>query len=268
MKGTPPLQFWFGQTVHQRFTPFEQRFRYRLFLVDIDIDRLDEAHGLTHLFSVDRPSLFSFHSGAHGAQADASSLRPWAEKQFANAGVDLSGGIIRLVTFPRHQFFKFAPISMWYGYSPNGNLAGIIYEVRNTFGERHSYVSKIASNRSVHVADKALHVSPFFDVTGQYKFTLRTPTDRLSIAIESNDDSGRTHIATLTARAAPANAKTLVRGAVTMPFSTLGVTVGIHWQALKLWLRGAGYRSPIIPESASSIAQETKKDTPEGQHAT
>ncbi|KCZ94398.1 DUF1365 domain-containing protein [Hyphomonas johnsonii] len=258
----PALNLWLGQTAHARYVPFERRFAYKLALIDIDIDRLDEAGAQSALFAVDAPGLFSFHRRDHGARADVP-LRRWAEETLASAGVYLAGGAIRLVTFPRHMFYKFAPISLWYGYGPDGALRGIIYEVNNTFGETHSYVAAVTSDRSQHEAGKAFHVSPFFDVTGAYRFTLRAPSDRLGVVVESLKDGQRLHMANITARRRPATTSAFLRIALTAPFSTLGVALAIHWQAAKIWLRGAKYRSkPAPPEPCATIAVESKRDIP------
>ena len=259
----PALNLWKGQTVHARYVPFERRFAYDLALIDIDIDRLEEAGRQSAFFSVDRPNLFSFSRKDHGARADIP-LRPWAEDMLSKAGVKLDGGAIRLVTLPRHLFYKFSPISLWYGYGPAGDLRGIIYEVNNTFGDTHSYVAAVSGNRSRHESDKAFHVSPFFDVTGTYRFTLRAPDDRLGVVVESLKDGTRLHMANITARRQPATTRTLLATTLYRPFSTLGVTLGIHWQALKIWLRGAKYRSrPTPPEHAATLAVAPAGNAPQ-----
>lgn len=258
----PALSLWKGQTVHARYVPFERRFAYSVTLIDIDIDRLGAAARQSPLFSVDKPGLFAFHRKDHGARIDAP-LRPWAEQVLAKAGVLLDGGAIRLVTFPRQLFYKFAPISLWYGYGPSGDLRGIIYEVNNTFGETHAYAAAVSNDRSRHVADKAFHVSPFFDVTGTYRFTLRAPTDRLGIVVESLEDGARLHMASITARRHAATTGALLSLALATPLATLGVTLAIHWQALKIWLRGARYRSrPGLPEAPISIAKPLETSPP------
>lgn len=239
---TPALSLFTGHTQHARYTPFEQSFSYKLFLLDIDIDRLDEASNQTTCFAVEKPALFSFRRRDHGERADTP-LRPWAEKMFASASVDLDGGPIRLVTLPRHLFYKFSPISLWYGYSPDGDLRGIIYEVNNTFGETHAYVASVEGARSQHEAEKQLYVSPFFDVAGKYRFTLRPPDEKLSVIIENLEDNTRTHMATIKAKRVPATTGAFLKAAILRPLSTHGITFGIHFQAFKLWLKKAGYRS-------------------------
>ena len=249
------LSLWKGQTVHARYVPFQRRFAYDLVLIDLDIDRLDEAGRISALFSINRPNLFSFRTQDHGARKKDAPLRPWAEEMLQRAGVDLDGGAVRLITFPRHLFYKFAPLSVWYGYGPDGRLRGVIYEVNNTFGETHTYVAATGDKRSQHEAGKAFHVSPFFDVSGTYRFTLRSPGDVLGLVIENIQDDARQHVATLKARRLNANAANLLHLAFRNPLSTLGVTLGIHWQALNIWLRGTGYRrKPALPASPATLA--------------
>lgn len=249
------LSLWTGKTVHQRYFPYQRRFSYDIMLIDLDVDRLEEAGRTSRLLRINRPGLFSFRTQDHGPRTKGACLRSWAEKMFASAGIDLEGGQIRLVTFPRHLFFRFAPLSLWYGYDPAGRPAGIIYEVSNTFGEYHCYVAATAQARSRHEAGKSFHVSPFMDVSGTYRFTLRQPDERLSLMVENLSQGQRTHIASITARRVPASSSQLLRLAFTMPLSSLGVAAGIHWQALFIWMRGAAYRrKPDPPPRAATIA--------------
>lgn len=255
---SPALALYKGQTRHTRFVPFKQSFAYKLFLIDVDIDRLDEANKQSRCFGVDGPALFSFHRRQHGDRKNTA-LRPWAEKMFAGADISLEGGPIRLVTLPKHLFYKFAPISLWFGYGPDQTLRGIIYEVNNTFGDTHAYVAPTGALRTQHEADKRLYVSPFFDVTGKYRFTLRAPDARLSLVIENLVDGTRTHMASLTAKRHEATSGAFLKASFTRPLSTLGVTAAIHFEALKLWLKKAGYRSrPPAPETAMSKATDIK----------
>jgi DUF1365 family protein len=237
---TAPARLWFGQTVHTREQPFRRSFRYRVAMIDLDIDRLAEASALSRLFSADRASAISFRSTDHGARTASVPLRLWAEARLAEAGIRLDGGAIRLVTFPRVLGFGFAPISLWLGYGLDGALRGVIYEVHNTFGETHSYVSPFDPDQRCR-AVKEFHVSPFLDVSGSYRFTLRPPGEDMQLIVENLGKDGRAHVASLTAASEPLSGPALMGWLLTMPFSALGVIIGIHWQALALWMRGARY---------------------------
>ena len=260
MSELPALRLYKGRTTHVRYTPFERRFDYRIFMIDIDIDRLEEAAKSSVFFSVGTPNLFSFKQKDHGAK-DGSALRPWAEAEFSKAGLSLDGGHIRLVTFPRGLFYKFAPLSIWFGHGPDRELRGVIYEVNNTFGETHCYVAKAGSGRNQHKSDKNFHVSPFWDVTGQYRFTLYPAGKKLDVVIDSIVDGDRIHMANIKAKELPATSANFLKTSIAKPLSAIGVTIGIHWEALWLWLRGAGYRSkPNPPQQRTTIAKPLLSD--------
>lgn len=253
--GAPFAQAHDGRTTHVRFVPFERRFSYRLAQVMIDIDRVAETARRLRLFSYNRFNLFAFHDRDHGDRSGAP-LRPWAERMLAQAGVTLDGGRIDLLCFPRMLGFVFNPISLFFGYRRDGRLAGIIYEVNNTFGETHAYVAAVDDAPAhAHATRKLLHVSPLFPVAGDYHFQVHTPGDHTRLVVENVVDGARAHLATLVTSARPLTDGWLTRVFLTMPLMTLQVVVAIHWQALKLFLRGARYHSrPPRPDTAATLA--------------
>lgn len=255
----PPASAHDGRTTHVRFTPFERRFAYRLAQVRVDIDRLPSIARSLRLFSHNRFNLFSFHDRDHGDRGGAP-LRAWAEATFARAGIHLEGGRIDLQCFPRVFGFVFNPLSLYFGHGPDGALRGVIYEVNNTFGETHAYVAR-AEGDGVHDHEtaKTFHVSPLMDVSGDYRFRIATPEGALHLTIENRVDGVRSHLATLVTRRRPLTDRWLARVLFTLPFSTLQVVIGIHWQALKIWLRGATYRAkPAPPEESVSLARSVR----------
>lgn len=250
----PPLLVQRGVTLHRRFTPFRSQFAYRVAMVDIDIDRLKEADAQCAAFAVERPALFSFSRKNHGRQEDAS-LRDWADEEFRKAGIDAEDAQIRLVTFPRHLLYKFAPLSLWIALDADNSPMGILYEVRNTFGERHTYAAALQGSWNRHEAPKQFHVSPFFDVSGQYLFSLRYDDSGLKLGVTTRESGKPLHLATLDTQALPATSRKFAEIAVAMPFSSLGVTLAIHWEALKLWVKGARYhKKPALPSLSSTCA--------------
>lgn len=256
MPAPPALRLLEGHTIHQRSTPFKHRFKYNLALIDIDIDRLDEAAAQSALFSVDKSNLFSFNRKDHGNRKPEA-LRHWAEQQFHLAGIQTANTTIRLITFARHAFYKFSPISLWLCFNSENQLSGILYEVNNTFGQTHTYAAATPRpDRNRHIGDKVFHVSPFFDISGKYQFTLRVDETQLSLIVATMHDNVQTHIATIKTKAKPATSKAFLRLAVTRPLSSLGVSIGIHWQALKLWLKGAKFHSkPNQSETRITIVE-------------
>ncbi len=252
----PAAQLWFGKTVHTRQRPFRRSFSHRIAMLEIDIDRLDEADGLAKLFSVGRRNIIAFKPEDYGPRSTGISLRAWAEARFAEAGIDLGGGAIRLLTFPRVLGYGFAPISVWYGFAPDGTLRGVIYEVHNTFGEAHAYVSALSPAEGRQSADKEFHVSPFFAVDGKYQFALRRSLDALTVSVVNFDAEGPQHVATLAVRPRPLTSAQVLKWMVAMPLSGLGVVIAIHWQALRLLLKGARYRDkPVQREQRTTLAR-------------
>jgi len=234
-------RLWVGRTAHVREKPFRRAFSYRIAMLEIDIDRLEAAARMSRLFSINRFNAIAFHPQDHGDRREGSSLRSWAETRYAEAGVELHGGVIRLVTFPRVLGVGFAPISIWYGHGPSGDLRGVIYEVHNTFGETHAYVCALDPVEPSQSAEKAFFVSPFFDVSGDYRFTLRQTDARMELIVENTSAEGRSHVASLLARPRELSGAAIARWLIELPLSGLGVMFAIHWQALMLFVRGARY---------------------------
>jgi DUF1365 family protein len=266
--GAPFAMAHEGRTTHVRFTPFERRFSYRLAQVMVDIDRIGETARKLRLLSYNRFNLFSFYNRDHGDRSGAP-LRAWADDLFQRAGVTLGGGRIDLLCFPRILGFVFNPISFFFGYGPNGRLRGIIYEVNNTFGETHAYVAPVGDGDAHdHDATKLLHVSPLFPVRGAYHFRTHTPGAHFRISIENMVAGAREHLATLVTEARPLTDAWLARIFLTLPLMTMNVVFAIHWQALRLFMRGARYhRKPPLPAQASSLAVGDVKETRDRQLA-
>lgn len=257
---TAPARLWFGTTTHIREQPFRRAFKHRIAMLEVDIDRLDKAGELSRLFSVDRGNAITFRQSDHGERRRGAWLRTWADARFAQAGIKLSGGQIRLLSFPRVLGYGFAPISIWLGHDVTGALRGVIYEVHNTFGETHSYVSAFDSTGVRTRAEKDFHVSPFFDVSGEYRFTLNPGEDGMGLVVENISPDGRSHTASLAIRPSALTTPAILKWLVTMPISGLGVMVAIHWQALRLLLKGARYR-----DKPEQLAKRTTLARPEAK---
>lgn len=263
---SPAARLWFGRTVHRREAPFVRRFSYRIAMVEVDVDRLGEAGRMSRLLAIDRPAAVSLRQTDHGAKSPAVSLRRWAEARLAEAGVYLDSGPVRLVTFPRVLGYGFAPISVWLGYGPQEDLRGVIYEVHNTFGETHAYVSPFDGDRIKMESEKEFFVSPFFDVDGRYRFTLRPPQEgQMGLVVENLGPEGRRHVASLKMKASGVSGPAIVRWLVVMPLSGLGAMIAIHWQALCLLLKGAGYRvKPPQRPKRTTLTQRRLDETARG----
>jgi DUF1365 family protein len=157
----------------------------------------------------------------------------------------------------------FNPISVFLVYHHDLNLAAVIYEVNNTFGETHSYVAPASGHEVEHQeADKIFHVSPFFDVSGRYAFTLRTSGEAMSLTIDKYSEAVRDHLATLKLRREALNDKNLARAFFSIPFLTFKVVLGIHWEALKLLVKGARYYHKPKPPISASVARLSRIPSP------
>jgi uncharacterized protein len=238
-----------ARVMHRRLVAPLYRFVYRVFYVLVDIDRLDElAEGL-RFFSRNRFNLLSLHDRDHG---DGRGLRAWAERILRTGGVELGGGRIRLLCMPRVLGMSFNPISLWYCEHRDGGLRAVIVEVNNTFGEKHSYLLASAgaplAYSQPYEKDKCFHVSPLFDMVGRYRFTLDEPGERLRVLIHETRLGTPILDAALAGERRMLDDGSIVRQVLALPLQMLKVIAAIHWQALKIWLRGASFhRAPAPP---------------------
>lgn len=247
-----PAWLYSGRVFHGRFRPLRHAFGYRVFSVVLDIDRMEEVSRATRLFSTNRFNVMSFHDRDHGAR-DGSPLRPWVEDQVANAGIDIPRGQrIEILCFPRLWGFVFNPLSIYF--IGDGEVpAAIVYEVKNTFGEQHAYALAAGGENGVvrQETGKTFHVSPFLAMGLRYRFRLRRPAETLAIAIDACDDGGPVLTARLSGRRRPFTDRALAVAVIGHPLMTLKVVAAIHWQALRLWLKGAPFfRKPVVAEDA------------------
>ena len=247
-----------GRVMHERFFPAGHRLRYGVWYLLADLDELGSLDARVGGFTYNRPGPVSFWDRDHGAR-DGSPLRPWIERHLEQAGVDLEGGPIRILCFPRVFGYGFNPISVWFCHGPDGDLRAILYEVSNTFGEWHDYLVPVAPGDVVtngHGASvrtsfaKELYVSPFIDMDATYDFSTRDPDDRVSVVVRETAPGGRVLVATLGARRSELTSRALLATLVRYPFVTLKVIGGIHWEALKLWRKGAPFRRRGLPPAA------------------
>ncbi len=251
---------YFGQVMHRRLMPFRHRLDYRVFSLYVDLDELPALARRLRFFSHNRWNLFAFQDRDHGAR-DGTALRPWLDARLAEAGIDLEGGPVRLLCFPRVLGYVFNPLSIWFCYHKSGRLAAVLYEVRNTFGEQHCYLIPVDPGRApgrpiLQSCDKGFYVSPFIGMTATYHFRVREPDERLAVVIRQWTPEGALLVASQTGQRRPLTDTTLLRAFVTYPLMTLKVIAGIHWHALKLWRKGAKLvPRPPAPDNAVTLVR-------------
>jgi uncharacterized protein len=253
---TSLASLYVGRTTHSRLGPRPHSFSYRLFQLLIDVDRVDEAFGAFHAIRHGRFGLFSFDERDHGAR-DGTSLRAWAEAKLAGAGIATGAARIRLLSFPRVLGFVFNPISIFFVEADDGRLEAVIYEVNNTFGQTHAYVTPaVGGPCERQEADKKLYVSPFYRVEGAYRFLVTPPAETFDLVIAKMLDGQPDFTATLSAKRRALTDATLLKLFFAMPLMTLGVVAAIHWQALILWLKGAPFGArPAGPQAGMSVGR-------------
>ena len=233
------------RVMHRRPGPPRYRFNYRSFYLLLDIDAIDRACAASPLLSRNRFNVLSFYDAEHGAHDASVSLRTWLEALLADYAIDLAGGRVQLLSMPRVFGYGFHPISVFYCEHADESLRAIVVEVHNTFGEHHFYVlhehGAPMSWRAAQHKAKAFHVSPFFDRSGGYRFHFAEPGARLGMGIRLFEDDGeRPRITTtLTGERQALTTANILKAVCNVPFMTIKVVVAIHWQAFKLWLRGA-----------------------------
>jgi DUF1365 family protein len=232
-----------GCVMHARLKPMGHRFSYRVMSLLIDLDRLAVADRLSPLFGVNRAALYSFHEADHGRR-DGSSLRAYVQRCAAERGIDLTDGRVLLLCYPRLLGYTFNPLSVYFCYRADGELALLIYEVRNTFGDIHPYVLPVTSSDISDAGvrqqqDKLFYVSPYIEMAMRYHFRVLQPGERVQLRILETDREGPLLAATFNGHHRMLNTKELLRAFFSLPLVTMKVMAAIHWEALRLWLKGA-----------------------------
>lgn len=239
-----------GSVMHRRLQPRMHRFRYRAFWLLLDLNELPDLTRTLRLFSYNRPNLFSFYNTDHG-DGTATPLRHQIERHLAKANIDLAGGSIRLLCMPRTMGYCFNPISVFFCYRADETLTAMVYQVHNTFGERHCYVIPVQVQSSVlyQQCRKSFYVSPFFDMDMDYDFRIAGPDERISVGICANASNEPVLNAILSGSRKDLTDRHLMAVFLQIPAITLKVIIAIHWEALRLWMKGIGLNPRPAPPS-------------------
>lgn len=248
-----------GQTFHTRRGGPENAFRYRVDYMLID----PEAPEGPALFSHNRRNLTAFHDTDHGGAPGQGRGAAWLRDHLRSRG--LPGTRIRLLTQPRVLGHVFNPVSFWLVFDDQGALRVVVAEVTNTYGDRHSYLCHRPDLGPITpedrlMAEKLMHVSPFQPVAGGYEFRFDVTPARIGIWIDYSAGQGGL-IATLTGPLKPLTNHAILAFCLRRPFGSRRVLALIHWQALKLWWKGAPFRNrPLPPAEPVSPAPQRHSD--------
>jgi uncharacterized protein len=251
-----------GEVMHARMKPFAHRFTYRVFSLLVDLDRLAEAGRQSKLFSVDRPGLVSFHQKDH-CDHEGETLREKADRLLAEAGLAQPASRILLLAYPRILGYVFNPISVYFAYGRAGELVALVYAVRNTFGESHTYVALVEDGDLTPAGirqerTKIFHVSPFIDMGARYHFRVLPPGEVVRLRIHETEAGEALLSATFAGTHHELTTRALVRILLRTPLMTWKVIAGIHYEALKLWLKGARFHKSPPPPKPVSFRDEAR----------
>jgi DUF1365 family protein len=229
-----------GHVAHNR--PGKHRLRYRVFMLALDVDALPAlAQGL-RLFAHNRFALLALFDRDHGERRDAP-LRPQIETKLREAGIAWDGGRIVLLTMPRLFNYVFNPLSVYFCWRRDGQLAAVVNEVSNTFGERHFYVlpPRVSDGQVAQACDKDFFVSHFLEMDLRYEFRVTPPGEKAIVAmvVKRGDEVALT--ASFAGERRDLTDANLLRAWAANPLMTFAVIAGIHWEALKMWTKGARY---------------------------
>ena len=228
-----------GQVIHKRFKPKVHYFKYKVFSLLIDLSELEVLEEKINLFSYNKFNLISFYEKDHGDR-DGSSLILWVKKNLEKNNIQTKDIKIKILCYPRIFGFVFNPLSVFYVYNLESQLISILYEVKNTFGEQHTYIFKVTKDTNLiqNNCSKKFHVSPFIEMNCKYFFRLLKPGNKISVIIDQYDNEDQILYASQDGVRSDFNTKNLIKSYLKHPVMTFKIILAIHFEAFKLWAKG------------------------------
>ena len=228
-----------GNVVHKRFKPKVHYFKYKVFSLLIDLSEIESMEKNLKIFSFNKFNIISFYNKDHGAR-DGSSIKDWVINNLKKNNIDTNDIKIKLLCYPRIFGYVFNPLSVFYIYDKNLNLISILYEVKNTFGEQHTYIFKtgIRHNLLQHMCKKKFHVSPFIEMNCIYFFRILKPGNKISVIIDQNDEDGKILYASQDGVKSELTNVNLIKSYLKHPLMTFKIILAIHFEAFRIWTKG------------------------------
>jgi DUF1365 family protein len=261
---TPAIWLYSGKVFHARLQPFEHRFLYNIYSIYIDLGRLADAEKTSKLFSVNRFNLISFYEKDHSSK-DGTNLFDYARNLADKADLKTPTHVW-LSTFPRVFGYAFNPLSIYFLQDENGKTYAHLYEVRNTFGQMHTYIKDVEKNSITHSDEKLFHVSPFLEKQLTYLFNVHTPDEQLRFRIIEKNQQNQVVLTALQQGVRKTlNWANLMDFGLSFGFMSIKVIAGIHYEALKLYIKGARLK-PNFKRSGTVSKDGVFIDSTEQEH--
>ena len=228
-----------GTVIHKRYKPKTHFFKYSVFSLLLDLSELELLNDKIKFFSFNKFNLISFFEKDHGNR-DGTSLVNWVKNYLKKNQIETENIKIKLLCYPRIFGYVFNPLSVFFVYDKNEKLVSILYEVKNTFGEQHTYVFRVDNENNLiqNNCSKKFHVSPFIQMDCNYFFKILKPGERLSIIIDQYDSTGKILFASQDGKKANLIGKELIKSYLKHPLMTFKIISAIHFEAFKLWIKG------------------------------
>tara|TARA_Y100000591_G_C21774887_1_gene667669 strand:+ start:474 stop:1238 length:765 start_codon:yes stop_codon:yes gene_type:complete len=227
-----------GKVIHKRFIPKEHFFKYNVFSLLICIDQLKELDNRISFFSYNKFNMISFFDKDHGPR-NGSCLKKWVKENLKKINVSSNNIKIKLLCYPRIFGYVFNPLSIFFIYNESSKLVSIFYEVKNTFGEQHTYLFKVDDNEIIeNKCDKKFYVSPFIDMECEYRFKIKKPGNKLLVVINQFNNGKKILFASQDGHATEFNYKNLMKSFLFHPLMTFKIISAIHFEAFRLWTKG------------------------------
>ena len=228
-----------GLVTHKRIKPKKHFFSYKTFSLLINLNEIKDIEKKISFFSYNKFNILSFYNIDHGPR-DGTSLKKWVKKVLVKSKININGITVKLLCFPRFFGYAFNPLSIFYCYDKNSKLKAVLYEVKNTFNEQHTYIFKASntSNLILHKCNKKFYVSPFIDMKTFYNFRLLKPGNKINIKIEQSDTGGLLLVACQTGKRIKLNNKNLFNEFIKHPLMSFKIIIAIHFEAFRLWIKG------------------------------
>ncbi len=248
-----------GEVHHVRLQPRRHEFRYRLYLMYLDLDELPELFARRWLWSARRPNLAWFRRADYLGAADVD-LRTAVRDRVASVLGRTPRGPVRMLTHMRTFGYAFNPVTFYYCFDAGEELDAVVAEITNTpWGERHAYVLDASGGdgSAARRFRKEFHVSPFFGMDLDYEWHLGVPGDRLQVRMTNLEQDRPVFHAGLDCVRHAITGRSLARALVRHPLLNLRLHAAIYFQAARLRLKNTPFHAHPRELPAGSEAGQT-----------